>query len=274
MTDVFRLIRLPNLVLAAAAILAGGWIALERVGWTPLLGWAALSGMGLGAAGNALNDLHDAPADALNRPAGARPLVAGRLSRGAAELCVFAGTLVGLTAAALVSGTLVFIGFLAFAVMVVYSPLLKRRGVPGNVAVAVVAGLPLFYGSATVDRPAAGLVPWAVAAWLHLVREVVKDLEDEPGDRAVGRRTLPITLGPARARQVAVLLALGFIPVSLALPWAAGFGDAYFAVAAIAQLVVVAAALRLRRGRLTGASLLLKGAMVAGLIALVAGRVA
>src|SRR2546430_14894724 len=36
--------------------------------------------------------------------------------------------------------------------------------------------------------------PWALAAWIHLVREIAKDLEDEPGDRTVGRRTLPIAV--------------------------------------------------------------------------------
>jgi hypothetical protein len=67
-------------------------------------------------------------------------------------------------------------------------------------------------------------------------------------------------------------LALAFIPLSLVLPWMAGYRDVYFAIAAVAQLTIVLVALRLRRGRLTGASVLLKGAMAAGLLALVAGR--
>ena len=273
MRDVLRLVRFPNLLLAAAGVIAGGWIALRIIGWTPLLGWAALSGVGLGAAGNALNDLHDAPADAVNRPGG-RPFASGRVSRGTAELCVAGGAFIGLAAAALVNGTQVLIALAAFAVMAAYSPWLKPRGVPGNVAVAVVAGLPLLYGAAAVGRAAAGVVPWAIAAWIHLARELVKDLEDEPGDRAAGRRTLPVALGTARAGRIAIVLVLGFVPVSLVLPWLAGYGGAYFAGAAVAQLVVVLAALRLRRGRWSGASTLLKAAMVAGLFALVAGRVA
>lgn len=271
MADLLRLIRFSNLLLAVAGVLAGGWIALGRIAWTPLLGWAAVSGFGLGAAGNALNDLLDAPADAVNRP-GARPVAARRVSRGTAELCVLAGALIGLTGAALVSGTLVAIAAAALGVMIAYSPLLKRRGLPGNVAVALVAGLPLAFGATAVGAPAAGLVPWSLAAWLHLVREIVKDLEDEPGDRAIGRRTLPIALGPERARGVAVQLALAFLPLSLVLPWMAGYRAGYFAIAAVAQLTVVLAVLRLRRGRLRGTSVLLKGAMAAGLLALVAGR--
>ena len=248
--------------------------SLREVAAPASLGWAGLAALGFGAAGYALNDLFDTPADRMNRPAAERPLAAGRMGRGTAELCVFVGVLVGVVAAALVSGRALLLGLGALGVMIVYSPILKRRGLPGNAAVALVAGLPPFYGALAVGRPAEGVVPWVLAGWAHLARELVKDLEDEAGDRALGRRTLPITLGAERARRIAVVIALGFLPISLALPWAVGYGDAYFAFASIAQVVVVIAALRLRRGRIAGASLLLKGAMVAGLIALVAGRVA
>lgn len=273
MIDVLRLIRFPNLVIAAAGVVAGAWIALAQLGWTGVMGWAALSGMALGAAGNALNDLHDQAADAVNRPEG-RPVAAGRVSRGAVELCVFGGALIGLAAAGLVSGLVVLVALAALAVMIAYSPLLKRRGLPGNLAVAVVAGLPLFYGAAAVDRARAGVVPWIIAAWLHLAREIVKDVDDMAGDEVAGRRTLPIVLGRGAAMRAAQLLALGFVPLSIALPWAAGYGAWYFVVAAAAQVLVLVVAMRLRRGQLAGASGWLKGAMVLGLIALIAGRVA
>lgn len=273
MIDVLRLVRAHNLVIAAAGVLAGGWIALGAVTTPAALLWAALSGIGLGAAGNALNDLRDVAADRVNPAAAGRPLAGGRLGRGAAELAVFAGALGGLAAAGLVSGALVLAGLAALAVMAAYSPLLKPLGLPGNLAVAVIAGLPPCYGALAVGAPAAGLVPWTLAAWIHLVREIAKDLEDEAGDRVIGRRTLPITLGRARAGTLASVLALAFVPASLALPWAAGYGAAYFATAAVAQLLVLVTALRLRRGRLERVSLQLKGAMLVGVAALVLGRV-
>ncbi|MGH7569065.1 MAG: geranylgeranylglycerol-phosphate geranylgeranyltransferase [Gemmatimonadales bacterium] len=274
MGDVLRLVRAPNLLIAAAGVLAGSWVALERLAVPlPLLAvWAALSGVGLGAAGNVLNDLRDAPADRVNRPD--RPLAAGRIAPGSAHLLVFLGTLGGLAAAALVSGAQLVAGLGALAVMIVYSPLLKRRGLLGNGAVALVAGLPLFYGALAVGRPAAGIIPWILAGWLHLVREIVKDLADEPGDRAAGRRTLPITRGRERAVTIVLLLIGGFLAASYLLPWAAAYRDAYFAMAAIAQLLCVLAIHQLRRGRLAPAAAALKGAMVAGVVALVAGRVA
>jgi len=142
------------------------------------------------------------------------------------------------------------------------------------VAVALVAGLPLLYGAIAVDRPAAGLVPWTLAAWLHLVREIVKDLDDQAGDAVLGRRTLPLVLGARRAGVVAGALAAAFVPLSLALPAQAHYGGAYFLIALFAQLAVLAVASRLFAGQSARNSLLLKGAMLVGIVALVAGRVA
>src|SRR5256886_9898378 len=171
--DVLGLVRAHNLLLAALGVLAGGWIALGSVTTPRVLWFASLAAICFGAAGNALNDIWDRAGDRVNRPRGERPLAAGRLARGTADLCVVAGALVGLAAAALVNGAAVLVGTAALAVMIVYSPLLKRLGLPGNGAVALVAGLPLLYGAIAVDRPAAGPVPWPLAAGRTARRGVV-----------------------------------------------------------------------------------------------------
>jgi len=158
--------------------------------------------------------------------------------------------------------------------MFAYSPLLKPRPLLGNVAVAVVAGSPPFYGALAAGAAAAGIVPWVLAALLHLVREVVKDVEDEPGDRTIGRRTLPIALGRRPAMVLAAGVGLLFVPASLLLPRNAGYGGAYFVIALVAQMAVLVAATWLLLGKVERVSALLKGAMVIGLIALVAGKVA
>jgi len=272
--DLLRLVRINNLLLAAAGVLAGGWIALGALQTPTVLALAAVAAVGFGMAGNVLNDIWDQAADRLNRPGGERPLAAGRVTGGTADLCVAGGAVVGLGAAALVNGTAVLVGLAAFAVLVLYSPVLKRRGVLGNMAVGLVAGLPLMYGAIAVGHAAGGIVPWILAAWIHLVREIVKDIDDQAGDRTLGRRTLPLVLGTRRASVVAACLAAAFVPMSLALPKAAHYGGAYFLVALFAQLIVLAVASRLFTGRTQGNSRLLKGAMLVGIVALVAGRVA
>lgn len=272
-----RLVRVTNLLIAAGGVLAGGWIALGALGLPKLLCFAAVSGLALGAAGNAWNDICDQGADRLNRTPAMRPLTAGQISRGSADLIVFLAALIGVGAAALVSGRQVIAALAALAVMLAYSPLIKPRPVVGNVAVALIAGLPPFYGALALGVPAAGVVPWVLAAWLHLAREIVKDVEDEAGDRAIGRRTLPIVVGRRPAQVVAAGVALLFVPASLLLPRLATYGGAYFLIALPAQLVVLIAATWLildSVGRVKRVSLLLKVSMVIGLVALVAGKVA
>lgn len=273
MGDYLRVVRAQNLVLAAAGVVAGGWIALGTFAVPVAVAWAAMSGVALGVVGNVWNDVQDAAADRINHPAGERPIAAGRFSRDRANLLIWLGTLVSLGGAALAGGWQVAAAVVVLGLMLGYSPRLKRLGLIGNLTVAVVAGFPLAYGALAVGRFEAGFVPWVLAAWIHLGRELVKDLADEAGDRAVGRRTLPVRLGSAGARRVAWWTCLAFVPVSVLLPAAAGYGAAYFAIALPAQALVVYAGLGVRRDRLRLASGSLKGAMAVGLAALVAGRI-
>ncbi len=68
------------------------------------------------------------------------------------------------------------------------------------------------------------------------------------------------------------------MPASILLPARAGYGGAYFLIALFAQLMVLVVATRLIVGRGAGeggagrVSLLLQGAMLLGVVALVAGR--
>lgn len=273
MSPVLRLIRAPNLLIAAAGVFAGGWIALETFAFPKELLFAALSGMALGAAGNTCNDIRDIAADRINRP-GARPIAAGLVPRGGADLVLFLGTLLGLTLAGLVGGTQIVAAVAVLAVMFLYSPLLKPLPLVGNLAVALVAGAPPFYGALALGHPQAGLVPWTLAAWLHFVREIVKDVEDEAGDRAIQRRTLPIAVGRRPAMVVAAGAALLFVPASLLLPMSDAYGWAYFLIALPAQMAVLIAATWLLLGKIERVSAVLKGAMVIGVLALIMGKAA
>jgi 4-hydroxybenzoate polyprenyltransferase len=112
-TDVWRLLRAHNLLIAAAGVVAGGWIALGAVAIPTLLLFAAVSAVGLGAAGNTANDIQDAMVDRVNRPSGERPIAAGRVTRDTGYLLVWLGAWLGLGAAALISGRQVLVALVA-----------------------------------------------------------------------------------------------------------------------------------------------------------------
>ena len=271
MPGALSIVRPRNLVMAAAAVGIGGCLALGRFAIPPALWWAMASAIGLGASGNTANDLFDVEADRINRPL--RPLVTGAISRRAALLVAGVAGGLGLWAAWWVSGTLFALGLAALLVMLIYSPLLKSRGLLGNLAVAVVASMPLVYGAAAVGWWRAGLVAAVLAAFLHLAREVVKDLEDVPGDLAMGRATVPIVWGvDAGYFTAAGVLAL-FVPVSL-VPWIAGwYGPRYGSIVLLVDLGIVALIARLAQRHLDGARAALKVAMAAGLLALLWERI-
>src|SRR5436190_1923289 len=104
--------------------------------------------------------------------------------------------------------------------------LLAAAGVLAGGWIALRGGLPLIYGALAVGHAAAGIVPWILATWIHLVREIVKDIDDQTGDQTLGRRTLPLVLGARPASLVAAGLAAAFVPLSLALPAAAHYRSA------------------------------------------------
>jgi geranylgeranylglycerol-phosphate geranylgeranyltransferase len=268
--EVGALVRGRNLAMAAAGVAIGGTLAMGRVALPRELVLAMLSAIGLGAAGNAANDLWDVEADRINKPH--RPLPSGALSR---EVAVAVGGTAGgagLLLGWLAGPTTFAIAVPALVVMLAYSPLLKPRPVVGNVIVALVGSLPLVYGAGAVGDWRAGLVPFWLAALLHLAREIVKDLEDIPGDLAARRRTIPIAWG-RRAGFVAAAIPLAlFVPVAL-LPWLAGpYGARYGSVAILIVVGVAAVSGRLLREEAEGARAGLKLAMLLGLVGLLWDR--
>jgi geranylgeranylglycerol-phosphate geranylgeranyltransferase len=268
--DLARLVRLPNLLLGAAGVAIGGILAAGRVTVLPEVAWAMGSAIGLGAAGNIANDIADLDADRINRPD--RPLVAGTVGINAA--IVLGGLLggAGLLAAWWVDTRLFGLGLAALLVMLVYSPLLKRHGLTGNLAVAAVASLPPVYGALAAGWWRAGLVPLVMGAFLHFARELVKDLEDVAGDRVQGRRTLPITHGAETTYLLAASALILFVPASLA-PWFLGwYGRQYGLAVLLLDLGILAVVWRLLGRQLAGARAAIKLGMLVGLSALLWDR--
>ena len=156
-----QLIRLPNVLTAAADSLAG-WLlgggSLGEAGrWAPL----AIASMVLYAAGMALNDVFDAEIDRQERPG--RPIPSGRVSRSFAGGLGAIGLVVGPLVAWL-SGSftsLIVAGVLA-AVILAYDAGLKRT-VLGPGVMGACRGLNLLLGLTHVPA-LGGPVTWLAAA--------------------------------------------------------------------------------------------------------------
>jgi geranylgeranylglycerol-phosphate geranylgeranyltransferase len=264
MRRVAALVRWQNALIAAAGVLVGALWARSSI--SSATGWALLAAVGFTTFANADNDVHDERIDRVAHPQ--RPLPRGDLSRRTARLIALAGALAAIAGAAAtrVPALLAFAPVI-LAGMLAYNRWLSRAGIAGNVVVATIASLPFVYGAASVGALRAGVALAAIAAPLHLAREVAKDVDDARGD-APFRRTLA-TSAPGWLARSAVLLALaifvyGAVQLGTIAPRLPMLLLPAFVLCALAARRVVA-------GR-SGAPLLFKLAMIVSMAALLLAR--
>lgn len=271
------MVRPLNLTILVAGVLLGGVLATSSGNRWVLVGdldlvLAALAAALVGAGGNVYNDLRDVAIDRVNRPE--RALPSGRVTLGAARLLWIALTGAGVLVAALVSGAHGGVAAGVAGLLVLYSARLKGQPLVGNVLVAVLIGVALLFGAGAVGAWSEGAVGALFALLTTLARELVKDVEDLPGDAALGARTLPVVVGvPRTLRSVQSLL--GVTVALTPLPYLLlGYEPLYLPVVLGAAALLLTALVRLQRPRgatLRSASRAIKGAMVVGIGALAVG---
>ncbi|MDP4237901.1 MAG: geranylgeranylglycerol-phosphate geranylgeranyltransferase [Bacteroidota bacterium] len=171
----------------------------------------------IAAGGYVLNDYFDVKIDAINRPD--RQIVGNRLSRQFAmflhQVLTGLGVVCGLLLAFFArSFTLAFIFIVVPGLLWFYSASYKRLFLIGNLVVAFVSAMAVLvvgitqlaflkkeFGNLVFETP----IPTQFYGWIGgfalfaflctLIREIIKDMEDEKGDREMECRTLPIKWG-------------------------------------------------------------------------------
>jgi 4-hydroxybenzoate polyprenyltransferase len=201
-----RLIRVHFVPLSLSSGLAGYFAANDGPTFVSVaLGLAVCTtGYGIGVI---INDYADRRADAINAPD--RPLVTGEVNPTVA-LVLVSGVSVAVLALGFAFATPVAVwSLLALAGHFVYT---ATKPVPmvGNLVNGVDIALFTMVGAAAgapdrawYDMPGSA---WAMTALIAVVIAgfcLVGYFKDVPGDTAAGYRTLPVALGPARARLLA-----------------------------------------------------------------------
>jgi len=195
---VAALVRLPNGLVAAAAVIVGGrWAGAE---WgSARVALAAGSAVALTAVANAFNDYQDRVIDLVVHPD--RPIPNGMLAPEVALGITGVAAIIGVGLSGAASSGLGWLSVGVVVAMVGYGRIKAWSGVAANALVAVLGALPFLYGAWAAGAPRAAVPLMALAAPLQLAREVAKDVDDVDGDR--GRRwTLPLVAGLPTARAV------------------------------------------------------------------------
>lgn len=218
--NTLSLIRVLNCLLASAGVWIGAhltWTDPSYYGPTV----ASIAAFLICAAGNAMNDLVDIEVDRTNHPQ--RVLVTGRLSPKYARNLTVSLNAAALVLAVAISLYILVVGLVTISLLTAYNLRLKRIPLAGNAVVAMLAGMTFITGGLAVDpaltfRLPGPLVAAAFAFFFHLVREIVKDVQDMEGDRHVGLSSLPLKVGVSRALSLAlvayvVMVLLTYLPV-------------------------------------------------------------
>lgn len=263
MKSLFKLIRWQNLLfiilivwlmekMVACAILDAAFFGEQLSSW--MLTLLTISVVFIAAGGYAINDYFDVKIDVINRPD--KLIVTRELSKQQAMLCHQVMTGIGaicglLLAVWLRSWSLGIVFIFVPGLLWFYSSSYKRQFIVGNLIVSLATALvPLIVAMANVailykrfgaDVMRFSDVPYQLYAWLGgfaafaflttLCREIIKDLQDQVGDRELECHTLPIKLGETWTKIIVItiliaVLILGAVAVFQWMP----FGKTWQAV--------------------------------------------
>ena len=232
-----RLVRWSNLLFLAALVwLMENWVAvpvLDKAAFGEQLPWYVLLLVGaaivlIAASGYVINDYFDVKIDRINRPdevivtrSVSKP-AAMRLSVGLSGI----GVVCGIAVAVLMrSMTLGIIFVLVPGLLWFYSSSYKRLFMVGNLTIALLAGLtPMIVAMTNVAQLQLlyeAILPYTslehdLYAWLGgfalfaflltWIREIVKDLQDQMGDRELECHSMPVVWGEKWTKVFVTLL--------------------------------------------------------------------
>jgi 4-hydroxybenzoate polyprenyltransferase len=290
------LVRWPNALMVMGILWLVRWgitlpIAGENALPWPLYLMLSLGMAALTAAGNIYNDLQDLEADAINKPH--RPLASGAIGADQARNGFYAAAAASIALSAWPAWhidqlRLLFFPAFGLLMLVKYAEDFKGRPLLGNLIIAFMSGMvvlmPAFFDLLPLEsvegapyRQSALQVMIAYASFSFfttLSRELVKTLEDVPGDLQQGYRTAAVAWGTLLTRMLAVvavvpamtgLFGLGYVFAATS-PWASAMAFGLALGLLIYGGLVIAIQTTPQASR---ASAMIKGIMVAGLISMV-----
>lgn len=248
--DIMRLVRWSNLLFIAILVFAmNQWVALPvlvHAAFGAQLPWynmvlIMLATVLTAAGGYVVNDYFDVKIDRINRPD--ELIVTRTISReGAMHLSLWLsgiGVACGLTAAALLrSMTLAVVFVMVPGLLWFYSSSYKRLFMIGNLTIALLSGLtPMIVAFANIAQLRLRydlILPYTTLehdlyAWLGgfalfaflltWIREIIKDLQDQQGDREMECHTMPVVWGETWTKVFVTLLIAGTLALIGYLWW-------------------------------------------------------
>src|SRR5512133_2352201 len=178
-----KLLRMNNALIAAITVALGFWLSESPYsGWMlVLLMVATISATGFG---NVINDIQDIDSDRISHPQ--RPLPKGGLSIHSAKIFSVILIFISLACGFSVSITHGLATLIPLLLLILYARFLKATPLAGNIVVALLVAYSILYGSLNAPGFSMVIYPALFAFLLNISREMIKDIQDEAGDKASG----------------------------------------------------------------------------------------
>jgi geranylgeranylglycerol-phosphate geranylgeranyltransferase len=263
------IIRPMNCAITFLSVLVGAWIGKGILALHHVL-VAGIVGFCVCAFGNIINDLYDVEIDRINNPQ--RPLPAGRVEK---RHVIFLAILFFIISS-LISinlGVIIFLLVLCALLMLFLYASYFKKTICSNFIIAFISGASFILGG-LVTKNYACTFPFLFSFFIHVPREVIKDIIDMKGDKTAGVESLPIVVGVKQSFNLSALL-LGILCIILPLPFLFNMLHALYIiiVLVLAYPLIIYTIVRLLQSphecELAKLSLLLKISMVVGLVAMV-----
>jgi 4-hydroxybenzoate polyprenyltransferase len=210
-----RLVRWPNLlIIVLTQYICRIFLIGDSSQWQSYLSDTALFAIGtstllVAAAGYIINDYFDVKIDLINKPN--RVIIGRYLPRRWAitihQIFSILGCIIGLW----VSKWVFLVNVLCVSLLWIYSSYFKKKPLIGNLLVALLSAASLLI--LTAYYPQNKSLVWLYAGFsfgITLIRELIKDIEDMPGDVSHGCQTLPIVWGVRRSKSLIYVFLLLF----------------------------------------------------------------
>lgn len=211
---VIILIRPINCLSASIGVLIGGYIN-SRIGNTELWLASLIAGI-ITAFGNITNDYFDIEIDRINKPY--RILPSEKLSSQHALRIGIVLSLVAILLGFYLGWLMGLVALLMVVMAFLYSWKLKKSFLIGNIIISLMTALTFFYGTLLNGKIGHAWIPALIVLFFMFAREILKTVEDIPGDARVGARTIAILWGKSRALSTFAIFAI-IVAFMIPIPW-------------------------------------------------------
>jgi 4-hydroxybenzoate polyprenyltransferase len=205
----FQIVRVENALIASVGI-ALGWLYCNNSLPVSDLFFRVLAGFFALGYGNIINDICDIKTDKISHPN--RLLVSGEITLRFAVISAIICFVFSILAGFFSSFELGMATLIPIFILTLYSARLKGTPFIGNFTVALLTGYTLFFGGFG-DNATKILFPAILAFLSNFAREIVKDLNDEEGDKSAGLKTTS-SISLRYVKAVIYLQFIAFITIS------------------------------------------------------------